>query len=382
MLADPFNAIVEEIDVPPTGEGPLSGIDIAVKDGIDIAGYVTGFGTQAFDRPAEADSVAVARMRAAGARIIARTTSPEFAAWPFTSSKHGGVTRNPHNADLTCGGSSGGSAVAVASGIVPLALGADGGGSIRIPAAHCGVYGIKPAAGSVPDQVWGRLGQVGPLANSLDLALSAWEVLTGQRVPEWNGPVTVAWLTLPHASGVTVHTDILEATHRAAEILKATRLTDRMPNPTAAFIPQFFDSIYHDAQGAPHPEKLERRSREIIAIGKRQPKKLLDWAHRQNEVLRAQVEPLFRDYDVLLTPTVAERPRRADFLNHKPLVAAQYAAVPSVCYTCLWNLTGHLAMTVPFGKGEDGLPIGLQLIGNNIGAMAAVARQLDGSHLK
>ncbi|MDY6049230.1 MAG: amidase family protein [Corynebacterium sp.] len=378
MRNDPFNALTEEVtDVPPTGEGPLSGIDIVVKDAIDMAGYVTGFGTEAFTIPAEKDAIAVARMRAAGARIIGRTRVPEFAAWPCTYTDHGGATRNPLNAELTPGGSSGGSAAAVASGMVPLALGTDGGGSIRIPSAHCGLYGIKPAQDSVPDSIWPPLGQIGPMANSLDLAITAWEVLTDSQLPEWNGPTRVAWNPLPHSSGVTVHPDILEATEKAAKILNASKSTERLPNPTSAFVPQFFENIRLDALSMTDPKKLERRSRQILAIGKRQPRQLLEWAHRRNGVLAELVRPIFESYDVLLTPTVAERPRRADFIKHKPLPLAQLAAVPSVSYTCLWNVTGHIAMSIPFGTGTDGLPIGLQLIGSNMGALAAVARQLE-----
>jgi amidase len=130
--------------------GPLQGVPIAVKDEMDIEGKVTSHGTQAFDQPATKDSEIVRRLRAAGAIVIGKTTMPELGLWPFTESITWGVTRNPWDTDRTPGGSSGGSAAAVAAGLVPAAVAADGAGSIRIPAACCGLFGLKPHSGRVP----------------------------------------------------------------------------------------------------------------------------------------------------------------------------------------------------------------------------------------
>src|SRR5215203_5415340 len=130
--------------------GPLSGVPIAVKDEMDIGGEVTSRGTGAFSERAPADSEVVRRLRAAGAIVVGKTTMPELGLWPFTESITWGVTRNPWDTDRTPGGSSGGSAAAVAAGIVPAAVAADGAGSIRIPAACCGLFGLKPHTGRVP----------------------------------------------------------------------------------------------------------------------------------------------------------------------------------------------------------------------------------------
>ncbi len=130
--------------------GPLSGVPIAVKDEMDIEGEITSRGTGAIDTPAPADSEVVRRLRAAGAIIIGKTKMPELGLWPFTESITWGVTRNPWDTDRTPGGSSGGSAAAVAAGLVPAAVAADGAGSIRIPAACCGLFGLKPHSGRVP----------------------------------------------------------------------------------------------------------------------------------------------------------------------------------------------------------------------------------------
>src|SRR3954468_9394252 len=135
--------------------GPLSGVPIAVKDEMDIAGEITSRGTGAITERAAADSDIVRRLKDAGAIVIGKTKMPELGLWPFTESITWGVTRNPWDTDRTPGGSSGGAAAAVAAGIVPAAVAADGAGSIRIPAACCGLFGLKPHSGRisrVPDE--------------------------------------------------------------------------------------------------------------------------------------------------------------------------------------------------------------------------------------
>ena len=130
-------------------ERPLLGVPIAVKDDIDVAGEVTTYGTNAYGAPAAADAEVVRRLREAGAVIIGKTNVPELTQWPFTETATFGATRNPWNLQHAPGGSSGGSAAAVAAGLVGAALGSDGAGSIRIPAAWCGLFGLKPQRGRV-----------------------------------------------------------------------------------------------------------------------------------------------------------------------------------------------------------------------------------------
>ena len=131
-------------------EGALLGVPIAVKDEFDLEGEVTGRGTSAFNAPAATDAEVIRRLRDAGAVLVGKTTMPELGLWPFTESLACGVTRNPWDHERTPGGSSGGSAAAVAAGLVPAALGVDGAGSIRIPAACCGLFGLKPQRDRVP----------------------------------------------------------------------------------------------------------------------------------------------------------------------------------------------------------------------------------------
>lgn len=159
-----------------TARGPLHGVPVVVKQDMDVAGHVTTHGTAAQRTPAGADSVMVRRLREAGAVILGKTNEPEFGQWPFTESRAHGITRNPWDTRHTPGGSSGGTAVAVAAGMVPAGLGTDGGGSIRIPSACCGLFGLKAQRGRVSfgprPEAWYALGHAGPLTRSvLDSAL-------------------------------------------------------------------------------------------------------------------------------------------------------------------------------------------------------------------
>jgi amidase len=145
--------------------GALHGVPVAIKDEYDVAGTVTSYGGDANRTPALRDGEVVRRLREAGAVVVGKTVMPEFGAWPFTEPRRFGATRNPWVPGHTPGGSSGGSAAAVASGMVSVAIGGDGGGSIRIPSACCGLFGLKPTRGRVSTypstNLWGALGTVG-----------------------------------------------------------------------------------------------------------------------------------------------------------------------------------------------------------------------------
>ena len=167
---------------------PLLGVPVAIKDDVDVGGELTPCGSSAVSTPAARDADVVSRLRAAGAVIIGKTAVPELMIFPFTESLTFGATRNPWDTSLTPGGSSGGSGAAVAAGLAPLALGSDGGGSIRIPSGWCGLYGLKPQRDRVPlaphDDAWCGLSVNGPIARSVEDAALFLDVTTTMPAPD------------------------------------------------------------------------------------------------------------------------------------------------------------------------------------------------------
>src|SRR5680860_434538 len=249
--------------------GPLHGVPVAIKEGLDVAGQVTTFVGRSNSTPAPADAEVVRRLRAAGAVIIGKTAMPEFGQWPFTESIAHGLTRNPWDTDKSTGGSSGGSAAAVAAGLVPAALGGDGGGSIRIPAACCGLFGLKPQRGRVSSSpmphLWWALGTCGPLTRTvLDSAL-IYDVIAGATATDrfrardletsfvqavhapWR-PLRIAWSTKAVTLGVRPDAEHVEAVRATATLLEdlghhVDEVDPGYPDPTAAFVPQFFGGV-------------------------------------------------------------------------------------------------------------------------------------------
>ncbi|HJU00888.1 MAG TPA: amidase, partial [Actinomycetes bacterium] len=207
----------------------LAGVPVAIKDNIDLAGAPTRNGSAATSpEPAAADDELVRRLRAAGALLVGKTSVPELCLWPFTESEAFGITRNPWGLDHTPGGSSGGSGAAVAAGMVPIALAADGGGSIRIPASNCGLVGLKPGHGVVPfpeggASPWSQMSEFGPLATTVaDLAL-ALDVLAGgdrfRAVAPPERPLRIGVSAKPVSAGVKVDPRVRAAMVATAEAL-------------------------------------------------------------------------------------------------------------------------------------------------------------------
>ena len=167
---------------------PLLGVPIAIKDDVDVAGEVTAWGTSAHGSEKEGDAEVVRMLRAAGAIVLGKTNVPEMTIWPFTESATFGATRNPWDRSRSPGGSSGGTAAAVAAGLAPLGLGSDGGGSIRTPATWCGLYGLKPQRGRVPlsphDDGWHGLIVNGPITRTVEDAALFLDATSTLPVPE------------------------------------------------------------------------------------------------------------------------------------------------------------------------------------------------------
>ena len=391
VLAEAALAEAEERDAQREGGapmGPLHGVPIAIKEEIDVDGAVTTFGGRGNTRPARADSEIVVRLRRAGAVIVGKTTMPEFGAFPFTESDAYGVTRNPWDIRRTPGGSSGGTAAAVAAGLVPAGMGGDGGGSIRIPSASCGLFGLKPQRGRVTTaphpHLWWALGTAGPLTRSVRDSALIYDVIRGsldsdlyradgeesfvaaaERAP---GRLRIGWSTRAVTRGVRpdpVHVRAVEETARLlADLGHDVRPVDpRYPDPTAAFVPQFFAGIRAEADLVEHYDRLERRTRQTCRLGSWVPPPVREWALRQTEKVSARANRVFDDVDVLLTPAIAHRPPSVGRLDGVGTVRASLRAMPSIAYAALWNVAGNPAASVPCGLAADGLPVAVQLVG-------------------
>ena len=384
--------------------GPLHGVPIAIKEELDVAGCVTTFGGEANSTPVAADGELVRRLRAAGAVIVGKTTMPEFGAFPYTESASRGITRNPWDRTRTPGGSSGGTAAAVASGMVPVGIGGDGGGSIRIPSACCGLFGLKPQRGRVStaphSDLWLALGTVGPLSRTvLDSAL-VYDVIRGnlpsdrftagetgsfaEAARTEPGRLTIGWSTKPVARGVKpdpIHVRAVEETARLLTDLghDVREVEPRYPDPTPAFVPQFFAGIRNEADQVEHFKRLERRTRETYRLGAWVTPKVADWAVRASEKLSVRVNRVFDDIDVLLTPSIAHRPPRVGILDGRGTVGSALVSMPAIAYVAIWNVAGNPAASVPCGIADDGLPVGVQLVGRTDGetTLLSLSAQLE-----
>lgn len=383
---------------------PLHGVPIAIKEEIDVAGAVTTFGGRGNTTPATADAEIVRRLRAAGAVIVGKTTMPEFGAWPFTESVSRGITRNPWDRDRTPGGSSGGTAVAVSAGMVPAGLGGDGGGSIRIPAASCGLFGLKPQRGRVTTaphaHLWWALGTAGPLTRTVRDSALIYDVIRGSletdlyRAAEVGsfaaaadrepGRLRVGWATRPVTPGIRVDPTHVRAVQDTARLLgdlghDVREVDPGYPDPTAAFIPQFFAGIRAEVDAVEHRERLERRTRQLCALGSWVTPKVRDAALRATATVTEKANRVFHDVDVLLTPVFANRPPRVGRLEGVGPLRAALRAQPSIAYTALWNVAGNPAASLPAGVATDGLPVGVQLVGRTDGeeTLLSLAAQVE-----
>lgn len=371
-------AEAEAIDArPDRSELPLAGVPVAVKDNIAVAGEQIRHGSDATcSDPAVTDDELVARLRRAGAVVVGMTRMSELAAWAFTCSTAFGVTRNPWNPDLDPGGSTGGGAVAVASGMAAIAVGTDGGGSLRVPAAYCGVIGVKPGRGEVPlpdglQEHWCGLSVAGPIARTAADAALALAVLSDQPPTALN--VASAPLRIAVSRRSPVPTSRADAHQRAGLDQAVTRLralgyelVDADPPYPPTLIQRWsrrwWAGIALDAQRLEtQPARLERRTRTMIAKGRRvlrlggpRPAVAAKWRETATRWLAG--------YDLLLTPTVATGPSRAGAFNGKGYLPTFFGAAKSVPFCQAWNLAGLPAVSVPVGLRED-LPLAVQLIG-------------------
>jgi amidase len=320
--------------------------------------------------------------------ILGKTHLPELAFYPFTESPTWGVTRNPWDVDRSTGGSSGGSGAAVAAGLAAGASASDGGGSIRIPAACCGLFGMKPQRGRVslmPDaEHWHGLSVYGGLTRSvLDSAL--WlDVVAGRapgdaeaaRPPEGTfaeaasrppGKLRVAYSLKP-AGLARVQPEVRKAVEETADLLRSLghHVERRDPAygvPLPLFLPRWLRGIHDDAGRLPHRERLERRVRRLAQAGGLVSLDLVARARAREAAYTARIAPVFEDFDVLLTVTIPELPWRLLRWEGLGPVMTTNGAAAIVAYASVWNLTGQPAASVPAGFTAEGLPRAIQLVG-------------------
>ncbi|MBY8339103.1 amidase [Streptomyces spinosirectus] len=368
---------------------PLLGVPVAVKDDMDVAGEPTAFGCDGQFPPVARDGEAVRRLRAAGAVIVGKTNTCEFGQWPFTEGPAFGATRNPWNPEHTPGGSSGGSAAAVAAGLVPAALGSDGAGSVRIPASWTHLIGIKPQRGRISTWPRGESFQGitvnGTLARTVADAALLLDAASGNHANDPHRPapidaseaarrepgrLRIALALKPPFTAVRAR---LQPEVRARVLELAQKLSElghvvEEANPPygqigLTFVPRATFGIAERVAEAPFPALLDRRTRDAARLGRLLGGAPLKAARRAEAVLHRRIGSVFESYDVILAPTTAAPPPRIGALLPLSGFATDRAMIAACPYAWPWNVLGWPGVNVPAGFVTGGLPVGAQLLG-------------------
>jgi aspartyl-tRNA(Asn)/glutamyl-tRNA(Gln) amidotransferase subunit A len=372
--------------------GPLAGVPFGVKDLEDCTGMVTSHGSLLYKHspPAVADSLHVGRLRAAGAVPVGKTATPEFGMDSSTTSRGWGYTPNPKRLDATPGGSSGGSAAAVAGGLVPLATASDGGGSVRTPAAFCGLVGLKTSMGRIPKARTSLTGLSCPAslvqtvrdcARHLDVACGP-DLRDRQSLPRPRSSYEAA-LDVLDIKGLRaawsadlgfapVESSVVAIAEEAARQLVAdaalTWVTSQrvaFPDVVETWVRVILAELWTAFEPGVWPDRADEFGAEVRWFLQSHPPPSYDEvvaAHERRERIQAQSAALFDEVDVVLTPTVA-----VDGFNAEGPLPREVLGVPTPygpeLFTMWANLTGQPAISVPAGVA-DGLPIGLQIVAN------------------
>jgi amidase len=392
---------------------PLLGVPVAIKDDMVLAGDATRRGC-AGDFPVEADDgEAARRLRAAGAIIVGKTNLPEFGQWPFTEGTFG-QTRNPWNLDRTPGGSSGGSAAAVAAGVVPAALGSDGAGSVRIPAGWTHLVGIKPQRGRIstwPDaDAFNGLTSFGPLARTVEDAALLLDAAQGNHPSDRDRPTPppepFAELARRGDPGrlriglsftapfmpvrIAIDEQIRSGVGRLAEVLERLGHTVTPIEPSygligLGFLPRSMAELHDSARRVPDPSALDPRTRSNARVGRYLGGRALIAARNAERRAQERLRLAYRAVDVILAPTTAGlAPHVGAFdglSNHQ--TDQRMMRLAPFCWA--WNVVGWPGVNVPAGIDHHGVPFGAQLLGAEnteplLVGLAAQLQEVEGWH--
>jgi len=374
--------------------GPLAGVPVSIKDLVSLAGHPTTFGSRALaGLELPYDSYVVARLREAGCPILGKTNTSEFGTRPVTEYGLFGPARNPWNREHTTGGSSGGAAGAVAAGLCAFAQGSDGGGSVRIPAACCGVVGLKPTRGVISSgplfgEGWAGLATDGVIARTVadvEAALAAvaghlpgdpyWAEPDPERRPS---PLRVAFTT---GASAPVDPEVVSATAAAAEAVAALghRVVEEGPD-TTGFRDQMLVVVAAGMASLPLPPGADLDPLNTASIAAGNQLSAADYV-RAVALIREhsrRVVAFWDTHDILLTPTLTATAPRLGTLGAK-LESAHEEYLDWLSFTYPYNCTGQPAISLPLGMSSTGLPIGVQLVGPPRGehTLLALAGQLE-----
>jgi aspartyl-tRNA(Asn)/glutamyl-tRNA(Gln) amidotransferase subunit A len=367
-------------------QGLLDGIPIGVKDLVAVTGQPMRRGSLAFPAdymPAE-DAPIIARLREAGAILIGKTATPDSGCKLDTTSPAHGITRNPYNSTRTAGGSSGGSAAALALGHVPITIGTDGGGSIRVPAAYCGVFGMKPSTGRIAAPIgpfWPHA-VTGPMSRSVRDTALAWNVATlpDPRDPYMFPGPGIDWLAetqrgvgglriavASRFDGVGASPEITAALHQAADVLAnagaiGSAAEPAWPcNPLASFM-VFWRSMYAASVALlppPEPRHIDPVIKRLIAAAAPITRHEFQAAIQQRDMLALAMAKFHASYDLLLCPVMPCQPWEAGRATPRPFAEDDWSWCP---FAYPFNLTRQPAASVPFGTDRNGMPLAVQIV--------------------